>query len=268
MDHAILVGFQAMPLHEGIEQSHGVAHATPEIGPYAMHHLLEVTDQGQHGECGFYDHAIVPFPALTDAQVLRMPIFLLEASIGEDHGLTGHLLYYCLERGAIVDIGGVAIPVHDQTLMILQQTQLAAHDPAPVGFALAANLPGTAALPAGMNQLDTLCIDDAQQARGSHEAIHPFPMRIEQTKQSRARWQMGEQRAIVACQPAIEGAVAHALQSKQQSQRHYLAGIQFGLRMFLGIWHLIIYPAKQFYDKILCSHENLPNVCLAFHLLH
>jgi hypothetical protein len=54
-----------------------------EIRPNTMHHFLEVTDQRQHRERGFDDHPIIPFTALTDAEVFRLPIALPKAGIGE-----------------------------------------------------------------------------------------------------------------------------------------------------------------------------------------
>ncbi len=43
--HASFIGFKPMPLYQKIEQSHSVANATLEVLPFAMHDLLEMTNQ-------------------------------------------------------------------------------------------------------------------------------------------------------------------------------------------------------------------------------
>ena len=230
-----------------------------------MHHLLEMTDQGQHRQRSLNDHAIIPLAALADTQMLRVPIFLREAGIGKHHGLPRDLVDNGLEGTAIIDVRGVTVPVDDQAQMVLQQTQLASDDPAVVREALAPNLPITAAFAPGMDEFDPVGIDNTQQTRLRHEAIRPVLMRVEQAKQARTRGQVRKQGPVITTQPAVEGAIADSLQGEQQGQRHHFARIQLRLGMFLGGRHRIIYAAKQFSDKIYSRHGDLLLLRVSYH---
>ena len=48
MDSTILIHLQAVPLYQDIEHCHCVSQAAFEVVPLAMHHFLEMIDQGQH----------------------------------------------------------------------------------------------------------------------------------------------------------------------------------------------------------------------------
>jgi hypothetical protein len=49
-----------------------------------MHHFLEMTDQSQHRQNSLDYHPVVPFAALTHAQVRRVPALLAEMDVRED----------------------------------------------------------------------------------------------------------------------------------------------------------------------------------------
>ena len=49
-----------------------------------MHHLLKMTDQGQHGEHGFHHHALVPLAPLTQFQIGGVPLTGMETHITQD----------------------------------------------------------------------------------------------------------------------------------------------------------------------------------------
>src|SRR5205823_6855882 len=59
---------------------------------------------------------------------------------------------------------------------------------------------------------------------------------------------------VIACQPAIEGPGPAAFDSMQQGQRDDFAGIQFGLRVFRDLQHLLVHRVEQCDNKILGSH--------------
>src|SRR5262249_24437094 len=102
-----------------------------------------------------------------------------------------------------------------------QQTEFAADNPPMVGEAFAADLLGAAAFAHRMDQLDTIGIDDAEHGRRGQESLRPVLMGLQKTKEPRPLGQAGKQRPIVACQPAIEGPVAHALVGRRTAR--YLA---------------------------------------------
>jgi hypothetical protein len=60
---------------------------------------------------------------------------------------------------------------------------LAADNPAVIGKAFAADLPGAPAFADGMDQLDALGVDDPEHRRGSHESIGPRLMGHEEAKE-------------------------------------------------------------------------------------
>src|SRR5437773_12074147 len=63
------VGLEAMPLDEDIEGGHGERQARLKIRPNPMHRPLKMTDQGQHGEHRFHEHAVLPLATLTQFEV-------------------------------------------------------------------------------------------------------------------------------------------------------------------------------------------------------
>src|SRR2546422_7624939 len=78
------VGEQAMPLDEYIEGGHGEREARLKIRPNPIHRLLEMTDQGQHGEHRFYQHAVLPLATLTQFEVGGIALGGVEAGITQD----------------------------------------------------------------------------------------------------------------------------------------------------------------------------------------
>src|SRR5215471_3106082 len=98
---------------------------------------------------------------------------------------------------------------HDQPPLIAQQTQFPPDDPAMIGEAFAANLLRAAALAHGVDQLDAVGVDDAEYGRSGQENLGPVLMGLEETKEPGALGKLRKQRPIVACQPAIEGSIAH-----------------------------------------------------------
>src|SRR5215831_1116825 len=75
------VGLQTMPLDQDIEDSHGEREPGVEIGPDAMHDLLEVRDQREHREHRFHQHALLPLPPLTHFEVTGIALRGMETRI-------------------------------------------------------------------------------------------------------------------------------------------------------------------------------------------
>ncbi len=58
-----------MQLDEHSEGGHGEGEACLERRPDAVHHLLEMADERQHGEHRLHQHAVLPLAALTEFEV-------------------------------------------------------------------------------------------------------------------------------------------------------------------------------------------------------
>ena len=67
-----------------------------------------------------------------------------------------------------------------------------------VGQAFAPDLLRAAALAHGVDQLDAIGVDDAQDRRSGEEDLRPVLMRLEEAKEPRALGEVGKQRPIVA----------------------------------------------------------------------
>ena len=258
---AMFIDQDAVPLDEQVEHRHGVSQAALEVSPNPVHHLLEMTHQGQHGQHRFDNHACVPLAPLANLDIFGMPVLFDKAFVGEQHHLGGIPLGYLLKGAAIIDVGRVHLPIYDETQMIEHKTQLAAYDPTSVRQSFLANLSLTAALPSGMDEFDAIGVNQADDRRVGQEALGPIPVGIEQPKQTRAAGQLRKQKQALSFQPPIEGTIANPFEGEQDGNRDHFAGIEPGLGMLLCVWHLVIHAAKQVDDKILGSHEGTLLLC-------
>src|SRR5215510_3320375 len=116
--------------------------------------------------------------------------------------------------------------------------------------AFAADLLRAPALADGMDELNAVGVDDPQHRWGGQEDFRPVVMGLEETKEPGPLGEVGKQGPIVTCQPAIEGAVAHAFEGMQESQGHHLTGPEVGLGMFGDGAQLLIDLRKQRRDKL------------------
>ncbi len=222
-----------------------------------MHYLLEMPDQGEHGEHRFNHHALVPLAAFTEFEIGGVSLTGMETRITQDD----HLVFEPPNQGVkagIVDIGGITIPGSDQTQMIEHQAEFAPHDPAMIGSPLLSNLLVATSLSYGMDQLDAIAVNNAQQTGFSQEGIRPVLVSSQQPEETSPMGQTREQIPVVLAQPTVEGPVASAFDGVQQADSHDLTGPQLGLGMFSQLLHLVIHSAKQFSDKIFGSHAVLP----------
>src|SRR6266567_3129579 len=176
------VGLEAMPLNQHIEGCHSKGQARLKIRPAPMHHLFEMADERQHREYRLHEHTVLPLAALTQFEIRGIALRGMEAGITQDNHLLLTLPNQPLKR-VIRDIGRVTGPPHDQPPLIEQQTEFAADNPAVIGEAFAANLLRTAAFTHGMDQLDTIGVNDAEHGRGGQESPRPILMGLEETKE-------------------------------------------------------------------------------------
>ena len=123
--------------------------------------------------------------------------------------------------------------------------------------AFAADLLGATAFADGMNELNPIGVDDAEHRRSGQEGSRPGLMRLEETKEPCPLGQAGEQRTIVACQPAIEGPIPDAFEGMQQPQRDHLTGPEVGLGVFGDGAQLLIDVLEQGSNKLHGGHTAL-----------
>lgn len=213
--------------------------------------MFEVTDIGEHGENSFDDHTHIPFPTLTDAQILRMPISFCKAGIREDHHVVPEFIDEMLKSGTIVDIGGGALPVDNASEVVKDETEFATNNPALVRAqrapAFFADLRRAASFTTRVQQFNPVTVDHSNQTGWGHEVTDETPMAVEQAKKPCPTRQVGKQGSIVAAQLAPKGARSAAFQAIQQGQRHHSgapwARIELGLLMFGRMADLVIYLA-------------------------
>src|SRR6266571_5777547 len=133
------IGLEAMPLDQHIEGGHGEREPRLKILPHAVHPLLEMADQRQHGEHRLDEQTVLPLAALTQFEVAGIPLRGMEAGITQDDHAFFELPNQPL-KGVIRDIGGGTRPRNDQTVLIQQKTQFAPDNPAVVRHAFAADV--------------------------------------------------------------------------------------------------------------------------------
>src|SRR5213080_3962391 len=78
-------GLEAMPLDQHIEGGHGECEPRLKILPHAVHPLLEMADQRQHGEHRLDEQTVLPLAARTQFEVAGIPLRGMEAGITEDN---------------------------------------------------------------------------------------------------------------------------------------------------------------------------------------
>src|SRR6266436_2755183 len=123
------VGLETMPLDQHIEGGHGERQARLKIPPASMHHLFKMADERQHRQHRLHQHAVLPLTALTQFEVGGLPLSGMEAGMTQDNHAFFELPNEPL-KGVIRDIGGVTRPRHHQAVLVQQETEFAADNPA------------------------------------------------------------------------------------------------------------------------------------------
>ena len=256
MDYPLGIGCKALPLYHQIESRHGEGQACPKVVPTTMHYLLEMPDQGEHGEHSFDHHALVPLAPFTEFEIGGVSLTGMETHITQDDYLVFKPLNQGLKAG-IVNIGGIPIPGRYQTQMIEHQAEFAFQEPAMIGFPLLSDLLVAPSLSYRVDQLDAIAVDNAQQTGFSQEGITPVLVSSQQPEEASPMGQSREHVPVVLVQPTVESPVASTFNGVQQADSHDLAGPQIGLGMFSQPLHPVIHLAKQLSDKIVGSHAIL-----------
>lgn len=261
MNDPLSVRLQAVPLHEPIKSRQRKRQACLESGPGAMRDFLEMTDARQPRQHRLHQHPCIPRAPRAELQIAGIAYFGVEACIAQD----AHLLlkgFNARVKGGVGRMGPGTIPGHHQAQVNEQQTELTADDPAPVGFAFAADLLGTPPFPQGVEQFNPITIDPPQDRGCGQKLLRPSLGGGKEPKEARALGQRRQQAAPIAAHPSGKRPVAAAFEGKEAAQGANLPGPQTGLRVFSSAPHRLIYPVKPFADKVRGSHAAFPVRCV------
>ena len=86
-------------------------------------------------------------------------------------------------QGVSGDMGRGTVPAHHQALLVQQQTEFAASNPAMVGETFATDLLRAAAFAHRVDQLKAIGVDDPEHGRGGQEDLRPVLMGLQKTKE-------------------------------------------------------------------------------------
>ena len=180
-----------MPLDQHIEGRHGERQPGVEIRPHAVHDSLEMEHHRQHGEHRLHQQTVLPRATLTHFEVGRIALRGMEGGITQDYHLFFELPNEPL-KGVLCDIGGGAIPHHDQPPLVQHQAEFAADNPAVIREPLTANLLRAAAFAHGMDQLNPIGVDDPEHGWGRQEGRGPCLVGPEEAKEPGALGEPGK----------------------------------------------------------------------------
>jgi hypothetical protein len=133
-----------------------------------------------------------------------------------------HTLFYkvCNQgiRVAIMDIGGHAIPTSDKFKIVQQEVQLTSDNPELVGKPLFPSLLRRMSFMNKMDYFDPVAVDNTQQPRLNQETLCPILESGKKSEQVGMLWQSMKELPIIPLNPTLNGLVANAFQSKQDTQ--------------------------------------------------
>lgn len=245
---AFVVDSESPPAGHDFEGRQDEAHMGFEIFPDAVSRLLGVANDREHRQDSFHYHATSPCLVFADFHVRGIARFTVEALVGQhDHAFI-ELLHKVPEM-RVARVGGAAAPRAHAAELIEHEAQFSADNPAFVAQSLLADLLGAASLTDGMDELDAVGVGHAQNRGVGLEAVRPVPMGGEEPEQPAALGQFGKQRPSVPRQPTVECSSPDTFDHIEKSQRHGLAGIEQGLRVFGRAGHDVVHSAEQFDDK-------------------
>src|SRR5262249_39325180 len=114
-----------------------------------------------------------------------------------------------------------------------------------------------AAFADGVNELDAVGVDNPEHRWDGQEGPRPVLMGLEEAEEPGALGEPGQQRPIVARQPAMEGPVPHPFQGMQQPQGDDLTGPEVGFGVCGDGAQLLIDLIEQCGDQLLGGHGLL-----------
>lgn len=254
MRNSVFVKVQAVPLLKQIEQRDRVGESHLEIYPDSLPQMFKTTNLREQGKNGFNQHSVVPRAFQTNLQILGL-VAAPKAIVSQNN----HLFAYAFDqrqKALVGNIGGRNRPIGNQSELVCQKTKFAADNPLPRGVTFFADTRSVRLmiLPYRMTQLDAVGINHAEEGWLGKKLFRQLAVRFQSPKKPRPLGQSGKQINPVLPNPAVESALRHSFESKQQTQSYEFALGEFGLFVFRRLRQHIIYTAKKFYDKVFLSH--------------
>jgi len=150
------------PVDADVKGGSDISQAGFYARPSSMGEMLEIQNTGEQGKDGFDNHALVPRSFFAHLEIDGITLAGVEAAVAQND----HLVFDVFEqgmKGRIINVGGVAHPVHHLSLSVAQQTQFGTDDPAMIALALFADLLFAAPFSLGVDQLDTKAVAHAEK---------------------------------------------------------------------------------------------------------
>lgn len=216
MNDSICISLQSIPLSQDIEHRNCVRQPHLKVTPNSMHDFLEMTNQSQHRKHGLNDHPHRPGLALTDLQVRGVTFSRMKATIRKHD----HFLLEPPEQRLKVgvrNISGRTLPSDNQPVLVQEQAELAAYNPAPVRQPFTSILLRAASFYDRVNQLNAIGVNNAPHTCCGHESPGQMAVQAKKTKQARLSGKLGN-RCFQSRQPAIKGAIANAFKANKKAK--------------------------------------------------
>ena len=153
----------------GVAPRRAIGQPHLEGGGGAMPAFLESADGGDERAGGLTAPALLPFAPATELEIGRLALGGMKAPISQPAALPLHRRHQG-QQGWLGGLGGLPGPSHDLALPIQDPAACQAATPAPVRFALRAELVGAAALADRMAQLNPIGSNNGKQ-RGLREKV-------------------------------------------------------------------------------------------------
>jgi hypothetical protein len=206
-----------MPLDPHIAGRHGERQAGLQIRPAPMPPLLDMTNKRAQRAYRLPPPTVFPRAARTPFAVAGRPRRGMAAGGAQDAHPPIHLLPQPWQ-GVVRHLGGGTRPPHNHPPLVEPQPEFPTNNPAVLGEAWATARLGAAACTPRRDQREAVGVDAAEPDRGGQESPRPRLLGREERQEPGRRGQAGQQRPIVARQPALKGPVPHPLQGMQQAQ--------------------------------------------------
>lgn len=242
---------------QDIEHGDQASQTSLDVGPQAVSHVLEITDDGHHRQGGLHLHAVIPGAFLAQLEVGWNALLAAKAEVREHNGLAFIALDERMES-LIMRVEGVPVPVHHLALIVEQPTQFDADGPASFILAFLADLLPTAALTDRKEQFDGIAVNHGEETRLCQQGATPVLVGLKQPLQPSAIRQSPKEVGIVALEPAVKRSEMAAFEGKENANGYHFTRIQFGLAVFAHVFHLIIDNTKNLDDNVFGCHEGSP----------
>src|SRR5689334_15111664 len=122
MNQTMLIRLHSIPIYQQIVSRTNKSQSRLKIGKKALTHLFDVTNCTQHRKYRFNHHSHIPTALFTNQQAVGIACFSVKTAIGQNNHFTVELPQKILEA-SVADIGAVANPAHNPTILVQNQTE-------------------------------------------------------------------------------------------------------------------------------------------------